>query len=124
MCVGGLVKQEHTAMMVLRCKLKSTVEGRRSSLNENTILIEMMKKKGVAERRKHTRERPGMGPAASCYKAGLSHGGKIQAPAVSRHKLSIDFNGWASKGGSEWCEREGPDFFSICASMSNAGRGK
>lgn len=43
-CGWSLVKQERTAMMVLRCKLKSTVEGRRSSLNENTILIEMTKK--------------------------------------------------------------------------------
>lgn len=72
-CVGGLVKQERTAMKVLRCKLKSTVEGRRSSLNENTILIEMKKKNIIVERRKHA-ERPGMGPAASLYKAGLSHG--------------------------------------------------
>lgn len=93
------MKQERTAMMVLRCKLKSTVEGRRSSLNENTILIEMTTKK-VMKRGENTL-RGWDGRAASSYKAGLSHGGKIQASAVSRHKLSIDFNEWASKGGSE-----------------------
>lgn len=51
MCVGGLVKQERTAVKVLHCKLKSTVKGRRSSLNENTI-FQNGEKKIVMGRRK------------------------------------------------------------------------
>lgn len=57
-CVGGLVKQERTAMKVLRCKLKSTVKGRRSSLNENTILRNEEKKTGRGEEKTVSRGDP------------------------------------------------------------------
>lgn len=76
-CVGGLVKQERTAMKVLRCKLKSTVKGRRSSLNENTIFRNEEKKStwgGENSVPWRPAEKLGLGPAASLYKAGLSHG--------------------------------------------------
>lgn len=42
-------------MKVLRCKLKSTVKGRRSSLNENTILRNEEKKTGRGEEKTASR---------------------------------------------------------------------
>lgn len=36
-CVGGLLKLEHTAIEALHCEYKSTVKGHTSSLNEITI---------------------------------------------------------------------------------------
>lgn len=126
-CVGGLVKQERTAMKVLRCKLKSTVKGHRSSLNENTIFQNEEKKIDIGRRNQcpvETHWEAGAGPGCFPLQSRSFTWRNIHASAVSRRKLSIGFNGCATKGGSEWCETEGlesrdPDFFSICA-----GRGK
>lgn len=84
------MKQERTAMKVLRCKLKSTVKGRRSSLNENTIFRNEEKKStwgGENSVLWRPAERLGLGPAASRYKAGLSHGDR----SVRRPSRVVNF---------------------------------
>lgn len=74
-CVGGLLKLEHTAIEALHCEYKSTVKGHTSSLNEITIFQnkKSSRRAGNGVPLRHA-EGLWMGLAAPLYKATLSQG--------------------------------------------------